>query len=106
MINRSQFIILIFSSLLFNVSIAQIPNGLNFQTIVRDNTGKPLVSRNVNFKFSILQGGASGTLVYAEEHRALTNEFGLVNLLLGYGFPLSGKFDQIKWADGSLFLKT
>ncbi|MEI2694359.1 MAG: hypothetical protein V9E90_04755 [Saprospiraceae bacterium] len=105
-INCSQFIILISSLLLFNSSTAQIPKGLNFQTIVRDNTGKPLVSRNVNFKFSILQGGTSGTLVYAEEHRAITNEFGLVNLLLGYGFPLSGKFDQIKWADGSLFLKT
>lgn len=92
--------------LVVNNGIAQVPKGLNFQTIVRDNSGKPLVSRNVNFKFSILQGGTNGTLVYAEEHRALTNEFGLVNLLLGYGFPVSGKFDQIKWADGSFYLKT
>ena len=105
-INCSQFIILISSLLLFNSSTAQIPKGLNFQTIVRDNTGKPLVSRNVNFKFSILQGGTSGTLEYAEEHRDINNEFDLENLLFGYGLPISGTFDQIKWADGSLFLTT
>ncbi len=87
-------------------SYGQVPKGLNFQTIVRDNTGKPLGSRNVNFRFSILQGGTSGQVVFSEEHRAITNEFGLVNLLLGYGFPVSGAFDQIKWSDGSLFLKT
>lgn len=106
MLKPMQFLIFSISLIVLNSSVAQIPKGLNFQTIVRDNTGKPLVSRNVNFKISILQGGASGTLVYAEEHRAITNEFGLVNLLLGYGFPISGKFDMIKWADGSLFLKT
>lgn len=87
-------------------AIAQIPQGLNFQTIIRDNSGKPLVSKNVNFRFSVLQGGTTGQTVYAEEHHAVSNEFGLVNLLLGYGFPLSGRFDQINWSSGSYFLKT
>ncbi|MBK9109590.1 MAG: hypothetical protein IPM92_14755 [Saprospiraceae bacterium] len=87
-------------------TFAQVPQGLNFQTIVRDQSGKPHATKNVNFRFSVLQGGTGGQVVYSEEHRAVSNEFGLVNLLLGYGFPLSGRFDQINWSAGSFFLKT
>jgi len=97
---------LIETSLFTPACQAQVPSGLNFQTIIRDQTGKPLSNRNVNIKFTILQGGVNGTSVYSEEHRSLANEFGLVNLLIGYGFPLQGRFDQIKWEDGNMFLKT
>ncbi len=88
------------------LSNAQAPNGLNFQTIVRDNAGKPLNGKNVNIRFSILKGSATGVLTYSEEHRTITNEFGLANVLIGYGFPLSGRFDQVDWSNGSFFLKT
>lgn len=89
-----------------NANSQNVPNGLNFQTIVRDNTGKPLGNRNINLRFTVLKNGAGGTALYSEEHRTLSNEFGLVNALIGYGFPVLGKFDQIKWEDGSTFLKT
>ena len=89
-----------------NAYSQNVPNGLNFQSIVRDNTGKPLGNRNINLRFTILKNGAGGTALYSEEHRTLSNEFGLVNALIGYGFPVLGKFDQIKWEDGSTFLKT
>ncbi len=84
----------------------QVPNGLNYQAIVRDNAGKPISTRNVTFKFSILKGSTTGTLIYSEEQKVVTNEFGLANLYLGYGFPLQGKFDQIAWEQGGYFLKT
>lgn len=89
-----------------SIGKAQAPNGLNFQTIVRDNAGKPLNGKNVNIRFSILKGSANGLLIYSEEHRTITNEFGLANVLIGYGFPLSGRFDQVDWSNGSFFLKT
>ena len=89
-----------------SIGKAQAPNGLNFQTIVRDNTGKPLNGKNVNIRFSILKGSATGVLIYSEEHRTITNEFGLANVLIGYGFPLAGRFDQVDWSNGSYFLKT
>jgi hypothetical protein len=93
----------LFASLIL---LGQAPQGLNFQTIVRDNAGKPLSTKNVTIKFSILKGSSSGTTVYSEEHHSLTNEFGLTNVLIGYGFPLSGRFDQVDWSSGSYFLKT
>ncbi len=96
------FILLFFTQ--FNL-IAQVPNGLNYQAIVRDNSGKPLITKNVTMRFTVLKGSASGTTVYAEEHHGLTNEFGLVNALIGYGFPLQGRFDQIDWSSGNYFLK-
>ncbi|HQX44373.1 MAG TPA: hypothetical protein PK209_07460, partial [Saprospiraceae bacterium] len=76
-----------------SIGKAQAPNGLNFQTIVRDNAGKNLANKNVNIRFSILKGSATGVLIYSEEHRTITNEFGLANVLIGYGFPLAGRFD-------------
>ncbi|MBK8642499.1 MAG: hypothetical protein IPN15_09885 [Saprospiraceae bacterium] len=64
------------------------------------------MEKNVNIRFSILKGSATGVLIYSEEHRTITNEFGLANVLIGYGFPLAGRFDQVDWSNGSYFLKT
>lgn len=108
-LKKKKVLLLLYGAILMACSNAysqNVPNGLNFQTIVRDNTGKPLGNRNINLRFTVLKNGAGGTALYSEEHRTLSNEFGLVNALIGYGFPVLGKFDQIKWEEGSTFLKT
>ncbi len=91
----------------FTMLMAQnIPQGLNFQSIIRDNNGKPIANKNVNIRFSILKGSTNGIIIYSEEHRTISNEYGLVNALIGYGFPTQGRFDQIKWDESSTYLKT
>ncbi|MBK8643552.1 MAG: tail fiber domain-containing protein [Saprospiraceae bacterium] len=97
------FILILF---VFSSGWTQVPYGLNFQTIVRDKDGKPIIQRNINIQFSILKNSTTGEVVYSEEHRTSVNEFGLANVLIGYGFPLLGRFNQINWADGGFFLKT
>lgn len=84
---------------------AQIPSGMSYQSIVRDNTGKPLENRSVSIRFSVLKGSVTGNVVYAEEHRTVTNAFGLTNVYIGYGFPIQGSFDQVPWSEGGLYLK-
>ena len=84
---------------------AQVPNGMNLQAIVRDVSGKPVALQNVSMRVAILQGGTGGAVVFGEEHRASTNVFGLVNVLMGYGFPVTGKLDQIDWTKGPYYLK-
>ncbi|MCC6844257.1 MAG: tail fiber domain-containing protein [Saprospiraceae bacterium] len=97
------FILILF---VFSSGWTQVPYGLNFQTIVRDKDGKPITQRNINIQFSILKNSTTGEVVYSEEHRTSVNEFGLANVLIGYGFPLLGRFNQIDWSDGGFFLKT
>jgi uncharacterized protein (TIGR02145 family) len=85
---------------------AQSPQLFNYQAIARDNQGDPITNQDVSFQISILQGNASGIVVYAETHTTTTNEFGLVNLEVGNGTVVSGDFTTINWGDGSYFLET
>jgi hypothetical protein len=55
--------------------------------------------------FTIRNGSATGTLVYYEKHNTSTNEFGLVNLIIGRGTPLLGDFATINWAGGAKYLE-
>ncbi|MCB2221385.1 MAG: hypothetical protein KQI35_13380 [Bacteroidetes bacterium] len=93
--------------LCFNAKIqGQIPQGINYQSIVRDAMGNSIADQNVSFRFSILQGMISGPVIYSEEHTATTSSMGLVTLIIGQGVPVAGQFDTIPWGSDLYFLKT
>jgi hypothetical protein len=98
-----------FLSLLFVVTAiaiwAQAPQRFNYQAVARDEAGTPLSNQNVGFRFSILQGGENGTVVYSETQSLATNDFGLVNTSVGSGTVQSGNFSTINWGSNSFFLK-
>jgi len=83
---------------------AQVPQGINYQTVVRDNNNNLITNQNVTFRFSIISGSASGTIVYREVHNTNTNSLGLVNLILGQGTPVTGEFSMILWSNSLHFL--
>lgn len=85
---------------------AQVPQGMNYQSILRDANGKPLSQQSIAIRFSILQGGATGRVIFSEEHRTATNAFGLTNVLIGYGFPIQSRLNQVDWSQGPYYLKT
>jgi|GEM_PF-767513 len=87
------------------VAIAQAPPGINYQTVIRNATGQ-LVQGSVSVRISVLQGSASGNVVYCETHGGQTNANGLLTLVIGNGTPLIGSFGQIDWSAGPYFLKT
>ena len=93
-------------SLSFFVSQAQPPQNFNYQAIVRDNTGNPLLNQNVNFRTTILQGSASGANVYSESQIVKTNGFGLATLSIGGGTVINGSFSGIHWGTDKYFLQT
>jgi hypothetical protein len=84
---------------------AQVPQGVNYQCIVRDADNSPIQNQSVNLLFSLRNNDPSGPVVYAENHNTLTNDFGLVNLIIGQGTPSSGTFSSIDWASGPKYLK-
>ena len=87
------------------ITSAQSPDMFNYQAVARDDQGNVLSSQDVGIKISILQGSASGTVVYAEEHTKTTNEQGLVNLMIGDGSVISGTFSNIDWSSGPFFIE-
>jgi hypothetical protein len=100
-------IVLAFLISFFGVGIinAQSPDMFSYQAVARDDQGNVLSNQDVGIKISILQGSATGTVVYEEEHSKTTNAQGLVNLMIGNGSVLSGTFSNINWSSGPYFVK-
>ncbi|PSK93399.1 exosporium glycoprotein BclB-related protein [Taibaiella chishuiensis] len=85
--------------------IAQVNQKINYQAVIRNAAGAPVINQNVSLRFSILTGSASGTSVYSETQAATTNAFGLTNVQIGGGTPVSGNFTTINWGNAAKFLK-
>lgn len=85
---------------------AQVPQSFRYQAVARDNSGNVLFNQDVSFRISILSGSISGTTAYSETHTGIsTNAFGLVELEIGKGNPVSGNFSSIDWRSSSYFVK-
>lgn len=84
---------------------AQAPQKINYQAVVRNAAGVPVTNQNVSLRFSVLDGSSSGTTVYSETQSVTTNTFGLANVQIGAGTPVSGTFAAINWGAASKFLK-
>lgn len=87
------------------LSIAQTPQGINYQGIARNSQGLPLLNRSIGIRLSILDSSAIGSAVYVETHNTLTNNSGLFNLSIGWGTTVSGTFDSIQWGQGEKWLR-
>jgi C1A family cysteine protease len=82
----------------------QAPNSFKYQALARDNTGKPLIESEVSLQISILAGSKEGEVVYTENHEAITNAYGLINIEIGNG-KTEDDFSLINWAKSPFFLK-
>lgn len=85
--------------------IAQSPEKINYQSVVRNSSGAVLANQNVGIRFQIIQSSEFGAAVYVETHTGTTNAFGLINLKIGEGNVLLGSFPGIDWDNGPYFLK-
>ncbi|MCC8198728.1 MAG: RagB/SusD family nutrient uptake outer membrane protein [Tannerellaceae bacterium] len=99
-------ITLIFLLFIFSIPLyAQVPQAINYQAIVRDDKGKVLVNTPISVKLAILRGTLSGTVVYEETHKATSGSTGVVNLKIGEGTAVTGRFNAIDWSQSPYFVK-
>jgi len=92
---------------LFTLGVIQAqftPQGFNYQSIVRTAGGAPLTNQTVALLFTIRSGAPNGPVAYSEKQVLSTNEFGLINLVIGKGNILQGTFNAINWGGGAKFL--
>ncbi len=81
---------------------AQSPQKLSYQAVIRNTSGQLVVNQLIGIKISILQGSASGSVVYTETLTPTSNANGLVSLEIGSG----AGFNTINWANGPFYIKT
>ncbi len=90
----------------FSVAMAQAPQMMSYQAVIR-NAGNVLVtSHAVGMDISILQGSKTGSVVYEETQTPNTDINGLVSILTGTGAVVSGTFSAISWGTGPYFIRT
>lgn len=85
--------------------IAQTPQLINYQAVARDASGGVLASQAISVRFNIRNTTASGPIVFSETHSVTTNQFGLFNLMIGSGTPITGTLTAIDWAGDLKFLQ-
>jgi len=84
-------------------TFAQTPQSFNYQAVLRDASGNILANQNIEIQVDILQGSASGSAIFSENHSTTTNNFGLVNLTVGS--ISSTDLSNIDWTDGPFFIQ-
>ena len=94
--------------LLINIQVFSQTDGLNYQAVIIDPdpeeipgidvTGNILPNKEINVRFTIY--GNSGNTEYQEIHTTKTDEYGMINLVIGKGNSVAGRFTEIYW-DGS-----
>ena len=83
------------------LTMAQIPEKMSYQAVVRNAAGELITEQQVGIRISILQGSATGSQIYSETQTPVTNTNGLMSIEIG-GIELL----NINWADGPFFIKT
>jgi hypothetical protein len=79
--------------------------GINYQAVVRNSNGSLLINQNVTAEFTIKESTANGTAIYTESHSTSSNDYGLINVIVGDGTPSLGIFADIDWGADRHFLE-
>lgn len=83
-------------------AVAQAPQQMNYQAVVRDKLGNPLThGEPVSLQFIIHNGTPAGDTVYTEQISDTTNMFGLVSVQIGTG----GNLSEVNWSKGAKYLQ-
>jgi len=97
MINKLIFAT-IFSFFITTV-ICQIPQSISYQGIAVDSEGKVIKDREISVLIQF-----RGTS-FNEEHFIRTTELGHINLEIGRGQSSGGRFTDIDWASGDMYMR-
>jgi len=86
--------------------VAQTPQRMSYQSVLRDAQDRLVTNRQVGVEISILRDFPNGTVVYAERQTPTTNAHGLVTVVIGTGQVIEGSMATIEWENGTYYIQT
>jgi hypothetical protein len=92
----------------FLLAAGQIPQGFNYQAIVRDGSNEIIAGQGMNVIVALHANSGSGTLLWQETNAVTSDQYGLVSFVVGDGPRTGGlaNFTDIDWNAQTVFLKT
>lgn len=81
-----------------------VPQKFNYQGVALNQNGSPVANQSLGLRLSIFDP-VQNTTEYIEIHNTTTDLYGLYNLQIGAGNPLSGSLSNVTWMLGNKFLK-
>src|SRR5258708_3662506 len=101
---KKSLTLLLLSVILCTAGLSQGLTGINYQAVARNLNGTVLSNKTIQVRFTITLGNT--TLVqYQETQNALTNAYGLFNLVIGKGAPVTVTFITVPWSTASQWLQ-
>lgn len=84
------------------------PEGINYQLVLRDNTGALVVSQTVEVQIGIISSSITGPVEYEETHTVTSSVNGYIGLVIGQGTPTGSgavnNIDQIDWSADNMYI--
>ncbi len=87
------------------ITQAQSPQGIPYQSVIRNGSGNLLINQSVQVRFTIHDSTMSGNIVYQETHASNTSAAAMLILTIGQGTPVIGNFSTINWGNGAKFMQ-
>ncbi len=84
--------------------LAQDFQNYNYQAIARES-GEVISNQNVSLRFTFHENSALGTIIFQESQTTTTNEFGMLNLVIGQGTVLMGDINDLGSGNDNYFLR-
>jgi hypothetical protein len=88
-----------------SLTAAAQPHKFNYQGVARNGSGQPLAGQAISLRISIIDATPAGTVLYTETQSANTNAYGLYNVAIGGGTPVTGNFNSINWGSADKYVK-
>ena len=100
---------------IFSVNAQNLPQGISYQAVAIKNGNFSLAGQNpqanywsnkdIKVRFTIYEKHPGGNSQYNEFHSTKTDDYGVFNLTIGQGTPISGDFAKIPWEMGTAHLQ-
>lgn len=98
-------IIFIISVMFISLHVmSSVPSGINYQAVIRDESGKILSNTEVNMNIQIVQGSLTGSTIFEETFTTSTSNTGIASFIIGQ--TNQTQFANINWANGPYFIIT
>ncbi len=87
-----------------NLVYSQAPQGISYQAVIRDGSGKPIASTNIGVRLTL--ENISEVAYYTETHSPTSTAEGVITLNIGNGAQVGlNTFADIPWKDGDIYVK-